>query len=64
MTVEEGQVLIYQKDVDRQVVAELLRRGSPARSTQARERHCGICGKTGHNSRTCKVEIEAPGARV
>jgi hypothetical protein len=22
------------------------------------ERRCGRCSKTGHNSRTCKVEIE------
>jgi hypothetical protein len=22
------------------------------------ERHCGTCGETRHNSRTCKVEIE------
>jgi len=30
---------------------------TPAKRVRA-ERHCGRCGETGHNSRTCKVEIE------
>ena len=30
---------------------------TPAKSVRA-ERHCGRCGEVGHNSRTCKVEIE------
>jgi hypothetical protein len=29
----------------------------PAKRVRA-ERHCGRCGETGHNSRTCQVEIE------
>ena len=30
---------------------------TPAKRVRG-ERHCGRCGETGHNSRTCKVEIE------
>jgi hypothetical protein len=30
---------------------------TPAKRVRA-ERRCGRCSKTGHNSRTCKVEIE------
>jgi hypothetical protein len=30
---------------------------TPAKRVRA-ERHCGCCGEIGHNSRTCKVEIE------
>jgi hypothetical protein len=30
---------------------------TPVRRVRA-ERHCGRCGEIGHNSRTCKVEIE------
>jgi hypothetical protein len=29
----------------------------PSKRVRA-ERHCGRCSETGHNSRTCKVEIE------
>jgi Zn finger protein HypA/HybF involved in hydrogenase expression len=30
---------------------------TPVKKVRA-ERHCGRCGETRHNSRTCKVEIE------
>jgi hypothetical protein len=30
---------------------------TPAKRVRAK-RHCGRCGEIGHNSRTCKVEIE------
>jgi hypothetical protein len=30
---------------------------TPAKRVRA-ERHCSHCGEIGHNSRTCKVEIE------
>jgi hypothetical protein len=33
---------------------------TPAKRVRT-ERHCGHCGKVGHNSRTCKVEIEDVG---
>lgn len=61
MTVEEGQASIDQMDVDKHVVAESSRGGSRARSAQPRGRHCGVCGKTGHNSRTCQVGIQTSG---
>jgi hypothetical protein len=61
MTIEEGQASIDQMDVDTQVVAESSRQGGRARSAQPRARRCGVCGKPGHNARTCKVEVEASG---
>jgi hypothetical protein len=53
MTVGEDQASIDQMDVDAQVVAESSRRGGQGRLAQPRARHCGVCGKTGHNARTC-----------
>jgi hypothetical protein len=61
MTVEEGQASIDQMDVNTQIVAESSRRGGRGRSAQLRERCCGVCGKPGHNARTCKAEIEVSG---
>jgi hypothetical protein len=61
MTIQEGQDLIYQMDVDTQVVAEASRSGGQGNSGQPRVRHCGTCGKTGHNARTCQEGIEASG---
>jgi hypothetical protein len=61
MTIDEGQASIDQIEVDSQVVAESSRRGGQGRSSQPRPRRCGICGKTGHNVRTCKAEIEVSG---
>jgi hypothetical protein len=61
MTVEEGQTSIDQTDVNMQIVAESSRRGGQGRSAQPRERRCGICGKPGHNVRTCKANIPVSG---
>ncbi|KAM5529819.1 hypothetical protein BFJ63_vAg17750 [Fusarium oxysporum f. sp. narcissi] len=61
MTIQEGQDLIDQMDVDTQVVAESSRRGGKGSSAQPRVRRCGTCSKTGHNARTCQEGIEASG---
>jgi hypothetical protein len=61
MTIQEGQDLIDQIDVDTQVVAESSRSGGQGSSMRPRVRRCGTCGKTGHNARTCQDGIEASG---
>jgi hypothetical protein len=61
MTVEEGRQAIDQMDVDAQVVAESSRRDRQGRSARPGVRHCGVCGKPGHNARTCQVVIETSG---
>ena len=61
MTVEEGRQVIDQMDVDAQVVAESSRSGGRGRSVGPGVRRCGVCGKPGHNARTCQVVIETSG---
>ena len=61
MKVEEGRQAIDQIDVDAQVVAESSRSGGLGRSARSGVRHCGVCGKPGHNIRTCQVVIETSG---
>lgn len=61
MTVEEGRQAIDQMDVDAQVVADSSRRGGRGRSVGPGVRRCGVCGKPGHNARTCQVVIETSG---
>ena len=51
MTVEEGRQAIAQLDVDAQVAVESSRSGGQGRSARPRERHCGVCGKPGHNEK-------------
>jgi hypothetical protein len=61
ITIQETSQVIDQMDIDTQVVAELSRRGSRGRSERPDGRHCSICGKAGHNARTCQVVIEISG---
>jgi hypothetical protein len=58
MTIGTGQNQIDQIDVDTQVVAESSRSRGRGRSVGPGIRRCGICGKTGHNARTCREIIE------
>ncbi|KAG6978255.1 Pogo transposable element with ZNF domain [Fusarium oxysporum f. sp. conglutinans] len=58
MTIGIGQSQIDQMDVDTQVVAESSRNGGQGRSVGLGVRHCSVCGKTGHNARTCQEVIK------
>jgi hypothetical protein len=60
-TVEEASQVIDQIDVDTQVAGESSRSGGRRRSVGPGVRRCGVCGKTGHNARTCQVVPEASG---
>ena len=51
LTVGDVQDLIAEKDGGGKEAAE-----QPAKRVR-KERHCGRCGKTGHNARTCTAEI-------
>ena len=61
ITVEEGRQAIDQMDADAQVVAESSQSGGQGRSARPGVRRCGVCGKPGHNARTCQVVIETSG---
>jgi hypothetical protein len=61
MTVQEASQVIDQMDVDTQVVAESSRSGGRGRSKRLGGRRCGVCGKAGHNARTCRVVPESSG---
>ncbi|RKK31124.1 hypothetical protein BFJ66_g15995 [Fusarium oxysporum f. sp. cepae] len=61
MTIQEGQDLIDQMDIDIQVIAESSRSSGEGSSAQPRVRRCGTCSKTGHNARTCQEGIQASG---
>ncbi|RYC80880.1 hypothetical protein BFJ63_vAg16228 [Fusarium oxysporum f. sp. narcissi] len=58
MTAGESRQVVDQMDVDAQVVAESSRSSGQERSARPGVRRCGVCGKTGHNARTCQVVIE------
>jgi NADH pyrophosphatase NudC (nudix superfamily) len=51
LTVGDVQDLITEKDSGSKEAAR-----QPAKRVR-KERHCGRCGKTGHNARTCAAEI-------
>lgn len=57
MTLGEGQDQQAQNEVDIQVTQEMQRSGGRALRVEAKKRCCGVCGKTGHNARTCQVVI-------
>jgi hypothetical protein len=54
MTLAEGQDIQTQKDVDEQINEETHLKSSRKKRTETKERRCGICGKPGHNARTCR----------
>jgi DDE superfamily endonuclease/Tc5 transposase DNA-binding domain/helix-turn-helix, Psq domain len=58
LTVQDGQDLLDQKAVDEQMMQEIRDNSGRKRRVETRERRCGNCGKTGHNTRTCEKHEE------
>ena len=58
LSIGEAQDLLDQNDVDTQLKEETRRRGGYVTRLEPRTQRCGICGTTGHNARTCKIDVE------
>jgi hypothetical protein len=58
---QDVQDLQDQKDVAQQIQQEMRGNGAGLNRGQLRQRRCGVCGKTGHNARTCQIKIESSG---
>ena len=58
MTIAEGQALQDQKDVEQQVQQEIRQTRGPKSRVETKGRRCDVCGKCGHNSRTCQITME------
>jgi hypothetical protein len=59
MTIAEGQALQDQNDVDEQIKQEDRQTRGRKPRDERKGRRCGVCGKTGHNARTCRIDLEA-----
>ena len=58
LTVQDATDLLDQKAIDEQVVKETREGRGSIRGASTRIRCCGVCGKPGHNARTCQEAVE------
>jgi hypothetical protein len=54
LSVREGEDILQSAEVDAQVRTEVASEGSRQVGSKGRQKHCGLCGVMGHNSRTCQ----------
>ena len=59
MTLGEGQDQVSQREVDVQLQEERRQNRASFTRSAPKKRCCGICGKTGHNVRTCQALLES-----
>jgi len=59
LTVQDAHDLLDQKAVGGEVVQDMQPDGSVVGGARTKVRCCGVCGKPGHNARTCQEAIEA-----
>ena len=59
MTIAEGQALQDQNDVVEQIKQEDRQTRGRKPRDERKGRRCGVCGKPGHNARTCQIDVES-----
>ena len=60
LTAEDARDVPAQKEVEEQALREMRENRSRNRERPVTTRRCGACGKPGHNTRTCQVDVEMP----
>ncbi|KAK4118913.1 hypothetical protein N657DRAFT_582711, partial [Parathielavia appendiculata] len=60
LTVQDGQDLQAQRDVEVQIRAETQAGSGRKPKIETRTRRCGRCGEPGHNARTCQGVAKVP----
>jgi hypothetical protein len=58
LTIGDAQDIIMQKEVDEQLEQERRKNGDNGKRVRTVRKHCGNCGKPGHNARTCHEDQE------
>jgi hypothetical protein len=58
LSIQDAEDLLDQKAIDEQVTQETRRGGGSIRGGRTKVRCCGLCGRPGHNARTCKEAVE------
>ena len=58
LTVEDAQKILAEKEAEEQARRDKRSGGGGPNEGQSTARHCGICGKTGHNARTCQEDVD------
>ena len=51
--------MLDQKAVGEQLAQETRQRGGGVGGSRTKIRCCGVCGKPGHNARTCKEAVKS-----
>ena len=64
LTIQEAQDLLDQKAVGEQLAQETRQNRGGAGGSHTKIRCCGVCGKPGHNARTCKEAAESSNSSV
>ena len=58
LTIEDAHNIMAQDEVNKQIRRDRRSRGVNRKEGILTARHCGTCGKTGHNARTCQEVID------
>lgn len=58
LTIQDAQDSLDQKDVHGQIEQEMHQSSSRVGGARTNVRSCRICGKPGHNARTCQKAVE------
>ena len=58
LTGEEAQDILAQEEANTQIRRDEREMGGRSKEGQPAMQRCGTCGETGHNARTCQVEVD------
>jgi FtsZ-binding cell division protein ZapB len=59
LTIQDAEDLLNQKAVGGEVAQETQLDGGVTGEVRTKVRCCGVCGKPGHNARTCQEAVES-----